>query len=139
MGDGSKAAGTLDFLGFIISIESDAGDDSVFLRRRRPTNRSAAPMITTDRTYAATMDAICAGRYWVFLKAEACIGAPFPGGGAGPSKMLTCQMSAAAVVLVKKKMVHDSCVMSRRDGIVHLLWVCEQDHRSLYMDAEVEL
>lgn len=50
------------------------------------------------------MEAICAGRYERSRREWSSIGGPFPGGGAGASQMLTCQMSVGeAVVAVMKR------------------------------------
>ena len=89
--------------GFIISIERVPGEAWAARRRRRPTKRIAEPMIRTERTYAPIMEAICAGRYERSRRAWLSSGGPFPGGGAGASQMLTCQMSVGeAVVAVIK-------------------------------------
>ena len=77
----------------------------------------AVPINKTETTYAAIMEVIWAGKYALFLRAEAWMGGPSPGGGASPSKMLTCQILVGEAVAAQKSIACGTMRMERwRDG-----------------------
>lgn len=92
IGEGSKALGVSVRDGLIICIAKVRGEDWAARRKRRPTSNRAAAIKITKRMYAPTMEPIWTGRKERSRTAEAERGGPSSGDGAGPSKILTCQI-----------------------------------------------
>lgn len=110
-------------LGFIISIANVRGDSCAALRRRRPTRSIAVPMTTSERTYAPMIAPIWAGRYLGSRSADAAMGGPSPGGGAGACQMLTCQILVAEAVMLKFVQIIDRHTKRWKDIMVVALHV----------------
>ena len=92
IGEGSKALGVSVRNGVIICIARVRGEDWAARRRRRPTSNSVAATKITKRMYAPMIEPIWAGRKEKSRTADAAMGGPSSGDGAGPSKILTCQI-----------------------------------------------
>ena len=84
------------------------------------------PTKTTEKTYAPIMEAICAGRYRGSRNADAAIGGPSPGGGAGASQMLTCQISFGVAAAESRSGCRRKIYLRGRNGdIVRSFEDCE--------------